>query len=160
MKSLFASIHNINDLILSINELKSQNKKIVFTNGCFDILHPGHVSYLAEARSLGDVLVIGLDTDDSVKKLKGETRPIQNEQSRAKVLSALRSVDYICFFENGNPEPLIEAIAPDVLVKGGDWSVEQIRGSKFVLNMGGEVKSLKFIDGNSTTNIVEKIKSN
>ena len=159
MDSFFGQVVSKEQLVEETTSLKSKSKKIVFTNGCFDILHPGHVSYLAEARSLGDVLVVGLDTDASVKKLKGESRPIQDQDSRAKILTSLRSVDYVCFFEDGNPEPLIEAIAPDVLVKGGDWQVDQIRGSKFIIANGGEVKSLKFIEGNSTTSIVEKILS-
>ncbi len=156
MKDFFASIKNKTELVSSVRELKSQGQKIVFTNGCFDLLHPGHVTYLAEARSLGDILVVGLDTDQSVKKLKGESRPIQDQDSRAKVLSSLRSVDFICFFEDGNPEPLIEAIVPDILVKGGDWRPEQIRGSAFVLSNGGQVKSLKFVEGHSTTHLIEK----
>lgn len=158
MNSFFGKVLSKEQLVNEVSSLKNNSKKIVFTNGCFDILHPGHVSYLAEARSLGDVLVVGLDTDESVKKLKGESRPIQNQDARAKILTALRSVDYVCFFGDGNPEPIIEAITPDVLVKGGDWKPEQIRGSKFVIANGGEVKSLKFIQGNSTTNIVDKIK--
>ena len=157
MSDSFAEILSLQDLKTKTLSLKQSGKKIVFTNGCFDILHPGHVSYLAEAKSLGDILVVGLDTDSSVKKLKGESRPIQNQDARAKVLSALRSVDYICFFEDGNPEPLIESVVPDVLVKGGDWKPEQIRGSKFVLAGGGEVKSLKFIEGFSSTSILSKI---
>jgi len=158
MNSFFGKVLSKEQLVNDISSLKKKSKKIVFTNGCFDILHPGHVSYLAEARSLGDILVVGLDTDESVRKLKGESRPIQNQEARAKVLTSLRSVDYVCFFGEGNPEPLIEAIVPDVLVKGGDWQPEQIRGSKFVRASGGEVKSLKFVEGNSTTNIVGKIK--
>ena len=147
MSASFADVLSLQDLKNKTLSLKQSGQKIVFTNGCFDILHPGHVSYLAEAKSLGDILVVGLDTDSSVKKLKGDSRPIQNQEARAKVLSSLRSVDYICFFDDGNPEPLIEAVVPDILVKGGDWKPEQIRGSKFVLAQGGEVKSLKFIAG-------------
>ena len=157
MSASFADVLSLQDLKTKILSLKQSGQKIVFTNGCFDILHPGHVSYLAEAKSLGDILVVGLDTDSSVKKLKGDSRPIQNQEARAKVLSSLRSVDYICFFDDGNPEPLIEAVVPDILVKGGDWKPEQIRGSKFVLAQGGEVKSLKFIAGFSSTSILSKI---
>ncbi len=159
MSNFFGNLVSKEQLVAEVSSLKNKSKKIVFTNGCFDILHPGHVTYLAEARSLGDALVVGLDTDASVKKLKGESRPIQDQNARAKILTSLRSVDYVCFFEDGNPEPLIEAITPDVLVKGGDWAIEQIRGAKHVIASGGKVKSLKFIEGNSTTSIVDKIKS-
>ena len=127
--------------------------------GCFDILHVGHVRYLQEAHLLGDLLVVGLDTDESVRGLKGPGRPIQNENDRAEILSALSCVDFVTHFGNGDPLPLIEAIRPDVLVKGGDWPVEKIVGSKFVLENGGEVIPLQFVDGRSTTNIVDKIKN-
>ena len=157
MSIFFGKVLSKEQLVNDISSLKKKSKKIVFTNGCFDILHPGHVSYLAEARSLGDILVVGLDTDESVRKLKGESRPIQNQEARAKVLTSLRSVDYVCFFGEGNPEPLIEAIAPDVLVKGGDWQSDQIVGSQIVLGDGGMVKSLAFVDGYSTTSLIEKI---
>ncbi len=144
-------------LVQQVSLLKKQNKKIVFTNGCFDILHPGHTSYLAEARSLGDILVVGMDSDQSVHQLKGPERPIQNEKARSKTLSALRSVDFICIYDNGDPEPLIRAVQPDILVKGGDWAISQIKGADFVQSYGGEVRSLQFISGHSTTDIVQKI---
>ena len=157
MESMFSELLDPEELRQALDKYNS--KKIVFTNGCFDLLHPGHVTYLAQARSLGDLLVVGLDTDASVRSLKGDSRPILPESARAKNLTALRSVDYVCFFSNGDPEPLIKIVKPDVLVKGGDWSPEQIRGSEFVLSYGGEVKSLSFIEGFSTTSIVEKIQS-
>lgn len=135
-----------------------RNKKIVFTNGCFDILHVGHVRYLQEARACGDVLVVGLDTDESVRGLKGPERPIQSQEERAEILLALSCVDYVCFFGGGNPQLLIELVKPHVLVKGGDWPTEKIVGSTFVLKNGGEVRSLQFISGCSTTNLIEKIK--
>ena len=131
----------------------------VFTNGCFDLLHVGHVRYLQEAKAQGDVLVLGLNSDRSVKELKGPTRPIQKQEDRAEILAALESVDFVCVFDESTPIKLIEAITPDVLVKGGDWKAEQIVGSEHVLKNGGEVKSLIFIDGKSTTKIVEKMQS-
>lgn len=145
-----------------INELKSlkeSGKKIVFTNGCFDILHTGHVSYLNEAKSCGDILVIGLNSDASIKRLKGETRPVNNEADRKFVLENLKAVDFVFIFEEDTPLKLIKEVNPNVLVKGGDWKVEQIVGSDFVMANGGEVKSLQFVKGYSTTNIIEKINS-
>ena len=133
-------------------------KKVVFTNGCFDILHRGHVSYLNEAKSLGDILVIGINTDKSVKRLKGEDRPVNSEADRAFVLLNLKAVDYVFYFEeNDNPYELIKKIQPDILVKGGDWPVEQIIGHDIVLSNGGEVKSLRFEDGYSTTGLINKV---
>ncbi len=131
--------------------------KIVFTNGCFDILHVGHARYLRDARALGDVLVVGVNTDASVKRLKGPERPIQNEQDRSELLAALGCVDYVTLFDEDTPRELIEKLAPNVLVKGGDWPVEKIEGSKFVLARGGEVKSLPFHPGHSTTQLIERI---
>lgn len=148
---------------LSQSDLQSKladvrkNKKVVFTNGCFDILHVGHVKYLQEAKAQGDLLVVGINADASVKRLKGESRPIQNEQDRGDVLSALGCVDFVTVFTEDTPEKLIHAVKPDVLVKGGDWKVEQIVGSDFVMSYGGKVKSLQFVQGKSTTNIVSKI---
>ena len=148
---------------LSQQELKQKlesvrkGKKVVFTNGCFDILHVGHVKYLQEAKAQGDLLVVGLNSDASVRKLKGETRPIQNESDRGEVMSALGCVDFVTIFTEDTPENLIHLVKPDVLVKGGDWKVNQIVGSDFVMSYGGEVKSLQFVQGKSTTNIVSKI---
>ena len=141
-----------------IKELKNQKKKIIFTNGCFDILHSGHVKYLAEARELGDVLILGLNSDSSVKRLKGNDRPINNEQERAVVLSALCSVSYIVIFEDDTPYKLINHIKPNILVKGGDWKLVEIVGADIVNSYNGEVKSLSFIDGKSSTDIINKLK--
>ncbi len=141
-----------------IKDLKSQNKKIVFTNGCFDILHSGHVQYLAEAKELGDILILGLNSDSSVKRLKGKDRPINNERERAIVLSALYTISYIVVFEDDTPYKLIKYIKPDILVKGGDWKPKDIVGSDIVNSYNGEVKSLSFIDGKSTTDIINKLK--
>jgi rfaE bifunctional protein nucleotidyltransferase chain/domain len=132
------------------------NKKLVFTNGCFDLLHIGHVRYLQQAKSLGDLLIVAVNSDQSVKKLKGPTRPIQSEQDRAEILAALACVDFTIIFDEETPLEIIKKIKPQVLVKGGDWKISQIVGSDFVLSHGGEVKSLQFVDGKSTTRIIEK----
>ncbi len=131
--------------------------RLVFTNGCFDILHIGHARYLKDARALGDILVVGVNTDASVKRLKGPERPIQNENDRAELIASLGAVDYAVLFGEETPLELIEKIAPDVLVKGGDWAPDQIVGSKFVLARGGEVKSLPFHPGHSTTALIARI---
>lgn len=152
--------------VLSFGELKavvgryrSENKKIVFTNGCFDLLHIGHVTYLEEARALGDVLIVGVNSDASVSKLKGPSRPLQNESDRSCILAALKAVDHTVIFSEETPLELIKEITPDVLVKGGDWKIDQIVGSDFVLKNGGEVKSLNFVAGRSTTALIEKSKN-
>ena len=144
------------DVFEKIKALQQQNKKVVFTNGCFDLLHVGHVRYLAEAKKLGDFLIVGINSDESVKRLKGPTRPIQNQQDRAEILKALEAVDETVIFTEDTPENLIKSIRPDILVKGGDWSVDQIVGGPFVQSYGGQVCSLTFIDGKSTTKIIEK----
>ncbi len=136
---------------------KNRDKKIVFTNGCFDILHSGHIFYLNEARKLGDLLFIGINSDASVKRLKGETRPIVSEENRKYVLENLKSVDFVEIFDEETPYNLILEVFPDVLVKGGDWDVSEIIGSDIVLSRGGEVKSLSFKEGLSSTNIIDKI---
>lgn len=131
--------------------------RVVFTNGCFDILHVGHARYLKEARALGDILVVGVNSDASVKRLKGPERPIQCETDRAELLACLGSVDFVILFGEDTPARLVEHVAPDILVKGGDWPVEKIEGSKFVLARGGEVLSLAFHPGHSTTSLIERI---
>jgi rfaE bifunctional protein nucleotidyltransferase chain/domain len=138
---------------------KNKDKKIVFTNGCFDILHRGHVAYLCEARKLGDLLVIGLNSDASVKRLKGPERPINSENDRQYVMSQLKPVDFVEIFTEDTPLNLILKIKPQVLVKGGDWKIDQIVGGKEVIQSGGEVFSLNFIDGYSTTSIIHKIQA-
>ncbi len=135
------------------------DKKVVFTNGCFDILHRGHVAYLNEAKSQGDFLILGLNSDASVKRLKGSERPINSEADRKFVIENLKAIDLVVIFEEDTPYNLIKEAMPDMLVKGGDWSVDQIVGSDIVLAAGGEVKSLNFIDGFSTTGTISKIKS-
>ena len=136
---------------------ENEGKRIVFTNGCFDILHRGHVTYLAEAKKLGDLLVMGVNSDASVKRLKGPSRPINSENDRAYVLSQLKSVDFVEVFEEDTPLNLILKVKPKILVKGGDWKIDQIVGAKEVIQSGGDVFSLNFVDGYSTTSIINKI---
>lgn len=136
-----------------------QGKKVVFTNGCFDLLHVGHVRYLQEAKRLGDLLVVGVNSDASVKVLKGASRPIQNENDRAEILAALGCVDFTVIFTEETPANLIKEVKPDFLVKGGDWKIDQIVGADFVQSYGGQVLSLNFIEGRSTTKIIEKVSS-
>ena len=139
-------------------KLKKRRKTIVFTNGCFDILHAGHVEYLEQARKMGDVLVLGLNSDSSTRRLKGPGRPVNNQKDRAKVLSGLSSVDYICFFNEDTPIHLIRLVKPNFLVKGADWSITQIAGVKEIAGWGGKVKLIKLLKGKSTTNILNKVK--
>ena len=145
------------DNIDIIKKIKAERKKIVFTNGCFDLLHVGHIRYLSQAKKLGDFLIIGLNSDRSVKKLKGKDRPINSFEDRATLLSALNSVDLVIKFEEQTPENLIKDIVPDVLVKGGDYNIEDIVGYKIVIQNGGQVKTISFYDGYSSTNYINKI---
>ncbi len=160
------SILKIKDKILTpqkataiCKQLRKKNKKIVFTNGCFDIIHPGHVQYLEKAKSKGDFLIVALDTDESVRSLKGAGRPVNNLESRQTVMAALASIDAVTYFENSNPLPIIEKLKPHVLVKGGDWKIKDIIGSAEVLGWGGKVFSISYLKGKSTTNIIDKIRS-
>jgi len=139
-------------------KLSHDSEPVVFTNGCFDILHRGHVEYLNQAKSLGKYLVVGLNSDSSVKKLKGEDRPVNNEKDRAFVLGNLKCVDAVIVFEEDTPYDLISSVKPDFLVKGGDWKEDQIVGSDIVKSYGGKVISLKFVDSYSTSNIIDRIK--
>ncbi len=136
---------------------KNEGKKIVFTNGCFDILHLGHVEYLNEAKAQGDLLIVAINSDASVRELKGSDRPINNEHDRAEMLLNLKAVDCVQIFTEQTPEEIIKQIKPNVLVKGGDWKPEQILGSDFVLANGGEVKSLLFKKGYSTSNLIQAV---
>ncbi|WP_131536783.1 D-glycero-beta-D-manno-heptose 1-phosphate adenylyltransferase [Pedobacter nototheniae] len=158
-KVLEDKILNPDNLKEKIDGWKSNNQKIVFTNGCFDLLHPGHVAYLNEAASLGDKLIIGLNTDASVRKIKGETRPVNNEFSRAQLLAAMFFVDAVILFDEDTPLKLINTIEPDVLVKGGDYKIETIVGATETLKKGGKVEVLSFLPGYSSTAIIEKIKN-
>ena len=141
-----------------VREWKSQAKTIVFTNGCFDLLHLGHVDYLEKARSLGDKLVLGLNSDDSVSRFKGQNRPIQDQNSRSRVLAALQVVDLVVFFNEDTPLTLISEIQPHILVKGSDYLAENIVGADVVKKNGGVVKTIDFVSGYSTSKIIEKIK--
>ena len=147
----------LKDNISIIKKVKTERKKIVFTNGCFDLLHVGHIRYLAQAKKLGDFLIIGLNSDSSVKALKGKNRPINSFEDRAVLLSALTSVDLVVIFEEQTPANLIKDIVPDILVKGGDYNIEDIVGYHTVIQNGGKVKTLSFHDGYSSTNFINKI---
>lgn len=142
-----------------IQKEKEKGKKIVFTNGCFDIIHAGHVDYLEKAKSLGDFLVVGLNSDESVRRLKGQSRPINPVNQRKRVLEGLKAVDLVVVFEEDTPERLIKEIKPDILVKGGDWKIENIVGADFVMSYGGKVYTIDFIYNTSTTKIIEKVKN-
>ncbi len=137
---------------------KKEGKKIIFTNGCFDLLHLGHVRYLKEAKRLGDILIVGLNSDNSVRSLKGKDRPLVREKDRAEILSALEAVDYIVIFNESTPKNLIDNIIPDVLVKGGDWEKEEVVGRDTVEAQGGEVIIIPEVKGYSTTTLIEGIK--
>jgi len=155
--SKHSRIKTSGDLSKILARLRRKGRKIVFTNGCFDILHVGHVDYLSKAKALGDILVIGLNSDSSVRKIKGRGRPVNNERDRAIVLSALCPVDYISIFNEATPERLIQELKPDVLAKGGDWKIKDIVGGQFVLAYGGKVKRIPFVKGYSTTAVIKKI---
>lgn len=144
-------------LLRARKQMKRDGKRLVFTNGCFDLLHAGHVRYLIEARALGDALVVALNSDRSVRGLKGAGRPILSEEERSEVMSALESVDFVIVFDEETPRELIAELLPDVLVKGGDWRMDQIIGREEVEAAGGTVKSLPYLEGSSTTDIIERI---
>lgn len=146
-----------NDAAAFCAELKHFGKQIVFTNGCFDILHAGHVRYLTTAKSFGDVLIVGLNTDESVRRLKGANRPINNQNDRAEVLLGLKDVDHVIFFGEATAEALIAEVKPDVYVKGGDYTLDTLPEAKIVAQCGGRVELVNLVAGHSTTNIVEKI---
>ena len=137
--------------------LRRQRKKVVFTNGTFDIIHRGHVEYLQAARKLGDVLVVGLNTDTSIRRLKGKGRPVNKNADRAAVVAALGCVDYVCFFGDNTPERLIQILVPDVLVKGADWKIRDIVGKDIVERHGGTVRTIRLTRGRSTTNTIKRV---
>ncbi len=154
----------MNNIIKDWNELKklreqfrAEGKKVVFSNGCFDIVHSGHVDYLAKARATGDALIVALNTDASVRRIKGEKRPIVEEDSRAFVIANLKSVDYVTFFDDDTPKEIIDFLVPDILVKGADWSLENIVGRDVVEANGGEVKRIEFVNDQSTSKIIKTI---
>jgi len=149
----------LNDLLKERERLRDADQKLVFTNGVFDLLHVGHVRYLAQARALGDALVVAINSDRSVRELKGADRPLTNENDRAEILAALDAVDYVTIFDDISPRSLIAKLLPDVLVKGGDYNLDQIHGRAEVEAAGGRVVSLPFVDGASTTEIIDRIKT-
>jgi len=148
---------SVTDTLSELGSLRAAGKRIVMTNGCFDLIHPGHIHYLQQASALGDVLVVAVNDDDSVKRLKGPSRPLNGVEDRMAVLSALQAVDYVLPFSEDTPAGLIETVAPDVLVKGGDYTVEQIAGHEFVLGKGGDVIVLDFVPGHSTSGLIERL---
>jgi rfaE bifunctional protein nucleotidyltransferase chain/domain len=139
--------------------LRSQGKRIVFTNGCFDLIHPGHIQTLKQARGFGDVLMVGLNSDSSVRKLKGRSRPLIHQRGRAQVMEALECVDYVVIFNTATPEKLIQTIRPHILVKGSDWSQGRIVGEDFVKSYGGSLRRIRLVPGFSTTHLIQKLKS-
>jgi rfaE bifunctional protein nucleotidyltransferase chain/domain len=152
-----AQVLNLSELAAERARLRQAGQRVVFTNGCFDLLHPGHVRYLQKARALGDALIVALNSDRSVRELKGPARPILQEQERAEVIAALACVDYVMIFDEPTPQQAIAALLPDVLVKGGDWSIENIVGRAEVEAAGGQVLSLPFVDGLSTSDVIARI---
>ena len=154
-----SKILSLKNLLIEIGNLKSAEKKLVLATGCFDILHSAHKNFLKQAKKQGDILLVGLETDRRVKKLKGKNRPIVNEINRAEMISALDCVDYIVFFAEKDPCQLIGLLKPDIHVKGGDYKIEALPETKVVRSYGGKVKILKFVEGFSTTDIIEKIKT-
>lgn len=154
---LEAKIKNLNELKKITARLKAQGKKIVFTNGCFDLPHYGHVKYLEDAKRKGDILVVAINSDTSIKTIKGNKRPIINQKDRLRIVAALESVDYVALFKETTPLRLIRLLKPDILVKGADWNKDNIVGSDFALSYGGRVSTIKFVKGRSTTNLIKKI---
>ena len=155
-----SALQSIESKIITVSQwekVRGVYDRIVFTNGCFDVLHRGHVTYLGQASDLGDCLVVGLNSDASVKRLKGEHRPINSESDRALVLAALSFVDHIILFDEDTPKNLIEQVQPDILVKGGDYQIENIVGADFVLKNGGKVLTIPFVDGYSSTKIIQAL---
>ena len=159
LEKIYDKILDDKSLEEMLNLWREEGKTIVFSNGCFDILHRGHVEYLSKAADLGDVLIIGLNTDASVKRIKGPSRPVNDEKARAVVLAALEFVDAVIFFEEDTPYNLIKFIQPDVLVKGKDYKAEDIVGYDIVVGNGGRVETIELVDGFSTTNTIEKMRT-
>lgn len=159
MVSKMKTLLSLEEFLEIRKKIKEEGKKLVFTNGVFDIIHRGHVDYLNRAKALGDYLVVALNSDASVKRLKGEERPINKLEDRAFVLANLKAVDFVVSFEEDTPFEIISAIVPDVLVKGGDWKIDQIVGRDIVEANGGKVYSLPYVENYSTTNIINKMKS-
>jgi rfaE bifunctional protein nucleotidyltransferase chain/domain len=150
-------VKSLQELRPLLSILRSAGKKIVFTNGCFDLIHTGHTRYLAKAKALGDVLVVAVNSDASVRTIKGEKRPINNENDRMETLAALEAVNYVTLFNEPDPHRIISELQPDVLVKGGDWPIDKIIGGDVVEARGGQVVNIPYVEGASTTGIIEKI---
>lgn len=158
MRSMSTKVLTTGELVPVLQRARASNKRVVFTNGCFDLLHPGHVRLLAEARAHGDVLVVGINSDASVKRLKGEGRPILSESDRAQVLGGLDAVDFVVVFDEDTPQSLIEEIRPQVLVKGGDYVEGTVVGAPFVRSTGGSVVLVPLVEGRSTSSMVARMK--
>lgn len=150
-------ILSLDQLRIERELLRQAGKNVVFTNGCFDLLHPGHVRYLQQARALGDALIVALNSDRSVRELKGDKRPILTEAERSEVMAALACVDFVTVFNEPTPREIISALLPDILVKGGDWGIDSIIGREEVEAAGGKVMSLAFVDGCSTSDVIDRI---
>lgn len=150
-------IKNKQEIIALRKNFKEENKKVVFTNGVFDILHSGHVDYLTKSKFLGDILIVGINSDSSVRRIKGEKRPIINEKERALIISSLKPVDYVILFDEDTPQLLIEDVVPDILVKGEDWALNKIVGKDVVEKHGGKVQTIDFINNQSTSQIIKLI---
>ncbi len=151
------AVKTLDEIMILRKQFKNENKKVVFTNGVFDLIHAGHVDYLIKAKSLGDVLIVGMNSDASVKRIKGNSRPILAEKERAFIISNLKPVDFVTIFEEDTPANLIQNIIPDVLVKGADWSLDKIVGREIVEVAGGEVKAIQFVNDQSTSKIIKSI---
>jgi len=158
-ESVTSKIFSLTDLKTKVEAVKSNGNSVVFTNGCFDLVHLGHLQYLCEASTLGDYFIVGVNADASVRALKGEHRPIKDEETRSSLLASLAFVDAVVLFSDSTPIEIITTILPDVLCKGGDWELDQIVGAKEVIAKGGTVKRISFLPGHSTTSLEQKIKS-
>ena len=154
-----SAVKSLSEIKSLRKEFKQQNKKVVFTNGVFDLIHAGHVDYLTKAKALGDILIVGMNTDDSVRRIKGIKRPILNQDERAFLISSFKPVDYVTLFDEDTPKEIIDEIIPDILVKGADWSIDKIVGRETVEKHGGEVKTIEFVNNQSTSKIIESIKN-
>ncbi|HPI37258.1 MAG TPA: D-glycero-beta-D-manno-heptose 1-phosphate adenylyltransferase [Ignavibacteriaceae bacterium] len=151
------SYYTVEEIVVIRKALKAENKKVVFTNGCFDLIHAGHVDYLVKAKAFGDILVVAVNSDESIRRIKGNKRPITPLDERAFVLANLKAVDFVTVFEEDTPKEIISAIIPDVLVKGADWTIDNIVGRDTVEKNGGEVKTIEFVNQQSTSNIIKII---
>lgn len=151
-------IKNKTDLVKILSKFKKEKKRVVFTNGCFDILHAGHTAYLEEAKKKGDFLVVAVNSDNSVKRIKGSARPIVNENDRLKIIASLESVDFVTIFSEDTPAEIIKELCPDIIVKGSDWKENEIVGADFIKKNGGSVITIPFLKGYSTTSLINKIK--